>query len=52
MNIDYNIYEGMEVKGMPEIVFSSGRIVVEDGEFKGKVGTGNFIRREAIEGVI
>ena len=52
MNIDYNIYEGMEVKGMPEIVFSSGRIVVEDGEFKGKVGAGNFIRREAIEGVI
>lgn len=52
MNIDYNIYEGMEVKGMPEIVFSSGRIIVEDGEFKGKVGAGNFIRREAIEGVI
>ena len=52
MNIDYNIYEGMEVKGMPEIVFSSGRIVVEDGEFKGKVGAGNFVRREAIEGVI
>ncbi|MCH7495926.1 MAG: dihydropyrimidinase [Candidatus Marinimicrobia bacterium] len=52
MNIDYNIYEGMKVKGMPEIVFSSGRIVVEDGEFKGKVGAGNFVRREAIEGVI
>ena len=52
MNIDYNLYEGMEVKGMPEIVFSSGRIVVEDGEFKGKVGAGNFIRREAIDGVL
>jgi len=40
------------VKGMPEVVLSSGRIVIEDGEFKGKVGAGSFIRREAIENVI
>ncbi|MCH8300931.1 MAG: amidohydrolase family protein, partial [Candidatus Marinimicrobia bacterium] len=52
MNIDYNLYEGMEVKGVPEVVFSSGRIVIENGEFKGKVGAGNFIRREAILSVI
>jgi len=52
MNIDYNIYEGMEVIGMPEIVFSAGRLIVENGEFKGKVGEGKFVRREAITDVI
>ena len=52
MNIDYNLYEGMQVKGMPETVFSSGRIVIENGEFKGKVGAGSFIRREAIVDVL
>ena len=52
MNIDYNLYEGMQVKGVPEVVFSSGRIVIENGEFKGKVGAGSFIRREAIVNVI
>lgn len=52
MRIDYNIYEGLTVKGVPEIVFSGGRIVVEDGEFKGKVGAGRFVRRDPIEQVV
>ena len=52
MNIDYNIFEGMEVKGMPDIVFSAGRLVIENGEFKGKVGDGQFVRREAITDVL
>jgi len=52
MNIDYNIFEGMEVKGMPDIVFSAGRLIVDNGEFKGKVGDGQFVRREAITDVL
>jgi len=42
----------MEVKGMPDTVFSAGRLIVENDEFKGKVGDGQFVRREAITDVI
>ncbi len=46
MNVDYNIFEGMTVKGMPEIVFSGGRLVVEQNEFKGQTGAGRFVKRD------
>lgn len=52
MRIDYNIYEGMTVKGVPEIVFSGGRSVVEHGEFKGKVGAGRFVQRDPIKEIV
>ena len=29
---DYNLYEGMEVTGSPEVVLLRGRVLVEDGE--------------------
>src|ERR671937_3206594 len=45
MNVDYNAYEGRKIKGVVETVLSRGRVVVEGGEFKGKAGDGQFLKR-------
>ena len=45
MNVDYNAYEGMKIKGAVETVLSRGRVVVENGEYKGKPGDGRFLKR-------
>ncbi|HUO33674.1 MAG TPA: dihydropyrimidinase [Candidatus Acidoferrum sp.] len=46
MRVDYSMFEGMRVKGVPKIVMSRGRVVVENGKFTGKAGAGEFLRRE------
>ena len=50
---DYNLYEGTEVTGAPELVLLRGTVLVEDGELVGTPGTGRFVRRarfgEALE---
>ena len=45
--IDYNIYEGTELSGRPEIVFLRGRIVAKEGRFVGEIGQGQFIESKA-----
>ncbi len=45
MNVDYNLYEGMKVKGVPQVVVANGQIVVEDGEYVGAAGDGRFLKR-------
>lgn len=30
--MDFNIFEGMKVRGVPEIVISRGKVAVEGGE--------------------
>jgi len=45
MNCDYNPYEGRVVTGGAETVLSRGRVVVDKGTFKGKAGSGRFLRR-------
>jgi dihydropyrimidinase len=45
MNVDYNAYEGKTVRGVCDVVLSRGRVVVEHGEFKGKAGDGQFLKR-------
>ena len=42
---DYNLYEGMEVTGMPSVVRSRGRVLVQDGEWRGERGAGRFVER-------
>ena len=44
-NIDFNIYEGMEVKGIPAYTLSRGQIVWENGELKTVRGAGRNIKR-------
>lgn len=42
---DYNLYEGWNLEGMPDLVMQRGDILVEDGEWYGKPGQGKFIER-------
>ncbi|HXY52423.1 MAG TPA: dihydropyrimidinase [Terriglobales bacterium] len=45
MRVDYSMFEGIEVTGMPDIVLSRGRVVVEGDQFRGRAGAGEFIKR-------
>ena len=51
MHVDYSCYEGMKVKGLPEVVMQRGNILVQDGKFHGKPGAGQFLRRRPFHGV-
>jgi len=46
MRVDYSMFEGIRVKGIPKIVLSRGRTVIENGRFTGKPGAGQFLKRE------
>jgi dihydropyrimidinase len=46
MHTDYSIFEGFEVQGNARQVFSRGELVVEGGDFLGKVGRGRYLHRE------
>jgi dihydropyrimidinase len=47
MDVDYSCYEGREVTGGSDVVLSRGRVVVENGEWKGEKGWGRFLKRES-----
>jgi dihydropyrimidinase len=49
MNVDYSCYEGMKVWGLPEVVMQRGKVLVQDGEWFGKMGQGNFVPRSRFE---
>ena len=42
---DYNLFEGVEVTGAPEIVLRRGEILVEGDELVAKPGSGQFVPR-------
>jgi dihydropyrimidinase len=50
MNVDYSAYEGMKVKGVTKTVLSRGRVVIEGGNYVGKPGDGQFLRRGTFSG--
>jgi dihydropyrimidinase len=45
MNIDYNAYEGMQVKGVTETVLSRGKVIIDKGAYRGTPGEGKFLKR-------
>ncbi len=45
MRVDYSMFEGIEVTGMPDVVLSRGRVVVDADKFLGRAGQGEFLRR-------
>ncbi len=45
MNIDFNIFEGMEVTGNAAVTLSRGEVVFEGGEVKAEKGRGQYIER-------
>ena len=50
MNIDYNPFEGMGVRGRCAAVTVRGHVQVRDGEFVGERGRGRFLERECTHG--
>jgi dihydropyrimidinase len=49
MNVDYSCYEGMTVFGLPEIVMQRGNVLVENGEWRGREGEGQFLPRSRFQ---
>jgi dihydropyrimidinase len=45
MRVDYSMFEGIEVTGMPQTVLSRGRVLVDGNKFLGRAGSGQFLRR-------
>ncbi|NWF94117.1 MAG: dihydropyrimidinase [Syntrophaceae bacterium] len=39
----YTLYEGRRCKGRPILVMQRGKVLIEDGEVKGKPGSGRFL---------
>ena len=46
-NIDFNIYEGMEITGNAAVTISRGRVVWENDELKTERGAGKYVNRPA-----
>lgn len=45
-NVDYTMYDGMSIRGIPDTVILRGEIIVEQRQFVGKIGGGRFLRRK------
>jgi dihydropyrimidinase len=45
MNVDYSCYEGVTVRGVTKTVLSRGELVIEEGNYVGKPGRGQFLKR-------
>ncbi len=44
-SIDYNVFEGHEVKGLPRFTLTRGQIAVHDGDIQTEMGHGEFVKR-------
>ncbi len=47
MRVDYSMFEGFHVRGNARDVYSRGELIVLKGQFIGRPGRGNYLRREA-----
>ena len=45
MNVDYNMFEGMRVRGVPKVVVARGKVIIEGGKYVGTPGDGRFLKR-------
>ena len=50
-NIDFNIFEGKKVKGLPSNTICNGELKFADGELRVKPNTGTYIKRPAFPAV-
>jgi len=49
--IDYNVFEGKQVKGLPRYTLTRGHVAVDDGAVKAKEGHGEYVAREPFQAV-
>jgi dihydropyrimidinase len=47
MRVDYSMFEGFEVKGNARTVISRGEVIVDDGQWLGRAGRGQYLKRTA-----
>ncbi|MEV0342452.1 dihydropyrimidinase [Nocardia sp. NPDC050713] len=52
MNMDHSAWEGYEIDGRVDTVLSRGKVVVADGEYRGRKGDGQFVRRDPCQYLI
>ena len=50
MRVDYNCFEGMRVRGRPEVVMQRGEVLVEGDRFHSRPGQGRFLKRGPFPG--
>lgn len=50
MRVDYSMFEGWKIRGNARTVLSRGEAIVNNGEFLGKPGRGEFLKRAAYAG--
>lgn len=46
-NVDFNIFEGMEVRGLASHTISQGRLVYANGDLRAVKGDGRYVKRPA-----
>ncbi len=46
--IDYNVFEGKEVKGLPRFTLTRGQVAVTDGVLTSQEGHGKFVERKGV----
>lgn len=49
--IDYNVFEGKQVTGLPRFTLSRGKVVIEETTVKTEEGHGQFVKREPFTAV-
>ncbi len=49
--IDYNVFEGKHVKGLPRFTLTRGQVAVQEGAMKTQEGHGEFVPREPFQAV-
>lgn len=49
--IDYNVFEGKHVKGLPRYTLTRGVVAVDDGKVQTREGHGQFVAREPFQAV-
>lgn len=48
MNMDYDLFEGYKVRGLPRTVLSRGDVVYENGKIVSQPGRGKYLHRECV----
>ncbi len=47
-NVNYNLFEGTEVTGAPQVVLVRGQTIVEDDQLVAEPGAGQFVKRARV----
>ncbi|MEM9473274.1 MAG: dihydropyrimidinase [Pseudomonadota bacterium] len=49
--IDYNVFEGKKVEGLPRYTLTRGQVAIEEGAIKTQEGHGEFVKRDPFQAV-